>query len=352
MATNRKDDMLFPDGSPSIGVLTDAEISSAVATGKLISRDTFVQSSLEASSYDVSVGGKGMVGGEGLEIDLSKEPMILGPGGYGGIISHERLNLPPEIYARIGSKRALSYEGVILLTGSIIDPGYEGHLLFGLYNASQRRVVIRQKRKICNIVFERLSSAPQKSATPDPSLQSGNFPDVFIDKMTNMEVLPWMQISERVKQIEDIAKDILDLKARYEDVLQPIRDLTANVRSLTDDVASLTSQTRSIASDVERVNHTADENAKAITQLTTNVATLVGQIQGVQDRTKNLEETDKAHLSTITGLQTSLGRFQLGNYVFWAIMILIIGALLGVFVPRLFQATAPQTPTTTQPANQ
>ena len=37
--------------------------------------------------------------------------------------------------------------------------------------------------------------------------------------MANMEVLPWMQISDRVKQIEQITKDILDLRARYDDVL-------------------------------------------------------------------------------------------------------------------------------------
>ncbi len=38
-----------------------------------------------------------------------------------------------------------------------------------------------------------------------------------------MDVLPWMQISERVKQIENITKDIIDLKARYEDVLDQLR---------------------------------------------------------------------------------------------------------------------------------
>lgn len=346
-----KDRSLFPEGGPSLGVLTDAEISSAVSAGTLISKETFSQSSLEASSYDISVGMKGIVGGEGNEIDLSKDPMVLGPGAYGGIISLERLKLPDDVYARIGSKRALSYEGVILLTGTMVDPGYDGHLLFGLYNASQRRVVIRIRRKICNIVFERLSHPPKKTATSDPSLQSGNFPDIFVDRMTNMEVLPWMQISERVKQIEEITKDILDLKARYEDVLQPIRDLTANVKSLTNDVSSLTNQTRSIASDVERVNQTADENTKQITQLTTNVATLVGTITAVQERAKSLEEADKAHGMSIQGLQTSLGKFQVGNYVFWAVIILILGALLGWFVPKMFNnpASPSQTPASNQP---
>ncbi len=346
MAIRDQESRLFPDGESTMGVLTDEEIQGLVQSGKLISKDTFLSASLEASSYDISVGLKGIVGGEGREIDLSKEGMELGPGAYGGVISLERLKLPNKIYARIGSKRALAYDGIILLTGSLVDPGYDGHLLFGLYNASQRKIVIRHKRKICNVVFERLGHAPQKVAPSDSSLQTGNFPDVFVDRMMNMEVLPWMQISERVKQIEDITRDILDLKARYDDVLQPIRDLTTNVKSLTDDVSNLAAQTRSIATDVERVNHTVDENSRQITALTTNVATLTGHISAVQERTKGLEETDRARLGSITTLQTSLGRFQVLNYVFWAVVILIVGALLGVFLPRLFTSTptSPQAP--------
>src|SRR5882672_9013730 len=132
---------LFPDNELKTGVLTDREIESAVSRGMLVTGNTFQQASLEASSYDVRVGNKGIVGGEGIEIDLKKGTMELEPGAYGGVISLERLHLPPNICARIGSKRALSYDGVILLTGSLVDPGYEGHLLFGLYNASQRRVL-------------------------------------------------------------------------------------------------------------------------------------------------------------------------------------------------------------------
>src|SRR5438552_4270837 len=200
--------LLFPENAGVSGILVDKEIQDAIERNWLISKETFQQSSLEASSYDIRVGTKGVIGGDGVEIDLRKDAMELGPGAYGGIISYEKLWLPDNVCARIGSKRALSYEGVILLTGSVVDPGYEGHLLFGLYNASQRRVVIRQGKKICNVVFERLSKKADKAAPSNADLLAGNFPDAFINAMANMEVLPWMQINERVKQIEHIMKDI------------------------------------------------------------------------------------------------------------------------------------------------
>lgn len=335
MAEERRQPKLFPGLEARPGPLVDVEIEEAVARGLLIQRDTFKPTSLEASSYDIRVGAKGVLGGEGAEIDLQRDAMELSPGAYGGVISLERLVLPADTCARIGSKRALSYDGVILLTGSLVDPGYEGHLLFGLYNASQRRVVVRQGRKICNIVFERLAQAPQKQAPSDPDLRTGNFPDAFIDRMANMEVLPWMQISERVKQIEEITKDILDLKARYEDVLKPIRDLTENVQSLTQDVTALTSQTRGIADDVDSLNKMVSENSRQVAQLTANLATVVGQFGALQDRARGLEAANQNQTEQITTLRTSFGRFQILVYIFWALLLLGAGALLPVLVKKL-----------------
>ena len=310
--------LLFVDNTGTSGILTDTEIRKAVNGRWLISPDTFQESSLEASSYDVRVGAKGVLGGDGTELDLRTVALELGPGTYAGIISHENFALPENICARIGSKRALAYDGIILLTGTTIDPGYEGHLLFCVYNASQRKVLIRHNKKLCNVVFERLSKAPERVAPADASLKLGNFPDSFLDRMANMEVLPWVQISERVKQIETITKDILDLKARYDDVLQPIRELTSNVQSL--------------SQDVDTVNKAISENSKQINQLTTNLGTVGVHLQGLQERAKNLEDADKSKSETITTLRTSVGRFQLLVYIFWAILLLVAGAALS----RLF----------------
>src|ERR1700722_17543171 len=150
MATRQP--LLFADDAGVSGVLTDVEIRDAVARHWLITQDTFSEKSLEASSYDVRIGSKGVMGGTGREVDLRSEAMELGPGASCGVISHETFVMDEKICARIGSKRALSYDGIILLTGSTIDPGYEGHLLFCLYNASQRKAWIRQGKKICNVV--------------------------------------------------------------------------------------------------------------------------------------------------------------------------------------------------------
>jgi hypothetical protein len=77
-----KQSSLFPKGAGEVsGILIDSEIEEAVRAGFLISHDTFQRASVEASSYDVSVGRRGILAGVGMEIDLTKEPMELGPEG-------------------------------------------------------------------------------------------------------------------------------------------------------------------------------------------------------------------------------------------------------------------------------
>src|SRR5437868_2396614 len=119
MASDKIQEALFPGPSAGSAVLTDAEIHEAIESGLLIDKQTYSRNSLEPCSYDIRIGAKGILGGQGVEIDLKASALELGPGTYAGIVSLERLILPRNIFARIGAKRFFSYEGVILLTGSL-----------------------------------------------------------------------------------------------------------------------------------------------------------------------------------------------------------------------------------------
>lgn len=329
MADAKAQATLFPSTAGSV-VLTEVEIQRQVASGLLMDKATFDARFLQSCSYDIRVGRLGILGGQGREIDLTQDVLELGPGAYAGLISFEKLNLPLDIFARIGSKRSLSYDGIILLTGSLVDPGYAGHLLFGVYNASQKKAVIRTGMKICNILFEQLPAEVERKIQPDPDLLHGRLPEDFLGKMANMEVLPWMQISERVKDIERITKDIIDLKARYEDVLQPIKKLTENIDRVSADVSSLTQETRRLAEELDTLRGITSENAKQIGQLATAVGTVTGEMRGVAER------AGKAY-DTSTELRTKFGRFSLAINILWVILLLIAGSFLPKLIDKLLK---------------
>src|SRR5437899_10911919 len=93
---------MFPDVPGKTVVLTEREIREFVSNGWLITSSTFDESSLEATSYDVRVGPRGIIGGQGNEIDLAKDPLVIGPGAYAGIVSLEKVKLPKNVFAQVG----------------------------------------------------------------------------------------------------------------------------------------------------------------------------------------------------------------------------------------------------------
>ena len=296
--------------SDKIGsILTDKEIAAQVANSLLIAKENFSQESLQPASYDFRVGERAVIGGEGVEIDLKEKNLQLPPGSYAGIISLEKMRLPNTIGARISSKRALSYDGIILLTGGTVDPGYEGYLLFGLYNASSKKVVIPFQKKICNVVFERLADKPERHASSDPHLRRGAFPESFIDKMANMDVLPWMQMSERVKQIETITKDILELKNQYNDVLKPIRELTADVSKVSQAVLANNTQISDLTAGLK-------ESRDQISQLSKGLAEISSQTRSVQNKADEINTNVDRQMLDIQKLKI------------WQTALIIIGTLV------------------------
>ena len=323
---------LFPEPLQPGVILSDAQIMELVETSGLIDRATFDKRSLESISYDVRVGKKGIVGGQGKEIDLTKEHVDVAPGGYAAVISLECVKIPRNIVVRINSKRSFSYEGIALLTGTQIDPGYEGHLLFGFYNASSKKAILSIGQPICSLVFETLGSDVSHPKAPDPDLIRGDFPHKFIKEMANREVLSWQQLTAHVQKIDRITKDILDLQDRYHNVMEPIEKLTSNVDRVSADVDKLSAAIKSVGDDVSKLDLATEKNAQLVAEVSKNVLVLVTDVTTVK---KEVDRVHVEHVSLgkrISDLGERFSNFSALVKVFWAITLLIIGGVITKYV--------------------
>ena len=309
-------------------MLTSEEVSTLVRSGRLIIDNTFDESSLQAATYDVRAGRYGIIGGQGKELDLEDSSLVIDPGSYAGLISLEKIKLPTNVLAIIGSKRKFSYEGIILLTGSVVDPGYEGHLLFGLYNASTKKVVIPSRTKICTMLFIELAKE-QKPVPPDPSLLHGNLPGDFVNKMANMDVLPWARISDEVKQIQRLTQDVLDLKAKYTDVLEPIKILTSNVDKVNTEVGMLTRELKTLGGDVQRLEKVTSENAHQVSDIAASVKLLTNQVVDIKDR-------QVAGDTRLHQIDAKVGSYSIVAKIFWVIFGIILSGLVGALITHVF----------------
>ena len=261
------------------------------------------------------------MGGSSVEVDLTKDKLTIEQGSYAGVISLEKFKLPNSVMAHLGSKRKFSYEGLILLTGSAIDPGYEGHLLFGVYNASTKRVVLPIRTKICNVAFWRLAQ-DVKPVAPDPYLLKGEFPPEFVNRMANVDVMAWSKIDSEVKRIEGLTQQVLALQAKYNDVLEPIKALTKDVDAVTRNVSLLTEHVKTMGTRVDKLDELYVKNAELMAKLSVNVDSITSKI-GTQE-------------AAVKDIGTKLGSYGLLVKIAWAIILLFLGALLTTLFKVMF----------------
>ncbi len=302
MAKTSDKDSLFP-GLEAGQILVDEDIERLVRTGLLIDKDDFDGSCLQGCSYDIRVGDKALLGGEGQQVDLRKPTLELQPGAYAGVLSLEKIKLLGDTFARLGAKRKFSYEGLILLSGSLVDPGYSGHLLFGIYNASPKKRFIRRRDKIVTAVFMRAGRSAHKQASADEYLAKGEFPPDFLKAMDELEVLPYVELNRRIAEIEKIQGDILDLKKRVTDVIDPIKDLRVTVEALAGEVT---------------------DNNSQIKELTANVTKVAESVNTLRERSSELGQRigEQEHEVSRQKVATSILKWAVG--AIWTILVILL----------------------------
>ena len=82
------------------------------------------------------------------------------------VLTEEYICLPGNIRGRLEQKRKLGLDGIILFGGSAIDPGYEGYLQFGLFNAAGAEFPLERGKKLIGASFERLLEEERPSHKP------------------------------------------------------------------------------------------------------------------------------------------------------------------------------------------
>ncbi len=158
-------------------LMTDGEIREALKSG-LLKIEPFEDNRLEPCSYDSRLGKEALVSRDHVLVDLTKANSIrLEPGDFSLIITEEFFQLPLNMVAHIGMKSGLARRGIILLAGMQIDPGFEGHLRLGFYNASGRPITIDYLDPICTIEFHSLTKNAERGVRTFPELKDGRIPD-------------------------------------------------------------------------------------------------------------------------------------------------------------------------------
>ena len=107
-------------------ILTDRQIREACEADE-ITIDPFDDGQVQATTYDLRVGGQGATTSTKKLIDIKKEGYLsIAPGDFGVVMVFEKIALGPQYVARFGLRSKYARKGLIATTGPQIDPGYRG----------------------------------------------------------------------------------------------------------------------------------------------------------------------------------------------------------------------------------
>jgi dCTP deaminase len=98
------------------------------------------------------------------EVIISKnEPYVIQPGEFCLASILEWVELPDDIAARIDGRSSLGRLGLVIhSTAGHIDPGFKGSITMELSNIGMMPIMLYPKMRICQLVFEPLSSPAER----------------------------------------------------------------------------------------------------------------------------------------------------------------------------------------------
>jgi dCTP deaminase len=123
-------------------VLADVDIRSAISDG-LMAIEPLASDCLQPARYDMRVGHEAYVSSSDGKIDVkNKGLVIIDPGEFAVVITRERVRCGPQIAGQLGLSSTYARQGLTLLSGPQIDPGFDGHLIVRVINLAPRRITL------------------------------------------------------------------------------------------------------------------------------------------------------------------------------------------------------------------
>lgn len=113
----------------------------------------FDQKRVDCNAYTLRVGsryfsttdGKGSHGRYAVPKQIGAgQTFVIPPGQFAFVQTREEVEVPDYAMAFISIKTRFKWEGLVNVSGFHVDPGYKGHLIFSVYNASSSAVYLNE----------------------------------------------------------------------------------------------------------------------------------------------------------------------------------------------------------------
>lgn len=157
----------FPDIPAAL--LNSADIYDYVRTTGMIY--PFDSEKLKSASYEASMGETCIrwdEKGNKQKVDLRREgSFVLDSNSIAFVTTRERFRLPDYMAVRFNLRITNVHRGLLLGTGPLVDPGFDGHLLIPLHNLTNNKYIFRYGEDLIWLEFTKISPDESWTTTHD-----------------------------------------------------------------------------------------------------------------------------------------------------------------------------------------
>jgi deoxycytidine triphosphate deaminase len=147
--------------------------------------ENFDRASVRRAGYDVRIGPSAITA-DGTKEFSNVEQVILEPGQSAVVPTEELFRLPPNVAGNIALKTRAASEGLLLLSGLLVDPEYEGPLHLSVANVGSNAFVLRQGDHVASVQFFPVVGAPVRMPLPLPKSASPRRPLAFLGQLARV----------------------------------------------------------------------------------------------------------------------------------------------------------------------
>ncbi len=190
-------------------MLTDAGIQEARAEGGL-DVEPFDDACLRSASYDFRIGNQAFVSGSDGIIDVANRGLvIIDPGEFAMLVTRESVSCGDQFAAQLGLESQYARQGLVLLSGPQIDPGFHGVLIVRVTNLAPRRITLAYEAPFLTVQFFKLERPVAKPYAGSRQGQTGLRPG-DLEELTHPDS---PTLGGMVKSLSSLAADVGDLKS-------------------------------------------------------------------------------------------------------------------------------------------
>jgi dCTP deaminase len=181
--------------------------------------DPYDASNIEQASYTLRVGNEVFVTKDHSNSDNQHVRKLLDPGQdftippgqFAFLLTEESVKIPEDAIAFISMKAGIKHRGLVNISGFHVDPGFEGKLLFSVYNAGPSQIRLNHNQQ-CFLIW--YASLDQVDTSPRTKPGYTSFPVDVLDKISTDKIYSLQALTTGFRDIEfNVSNKVTEIDA-------------------------------------------------------------------------------------------------------------------------------------------